>query len=229
MADAAYSAWLHSFRVWTSHCVYLGLYLDYAYPYLRLYVRGTLHCLLAYCLVNPKNWSLWWKLGVQRWKGLRYDLHCIKACIGTWSFHLWPFDPVGPPLVSCILPRLLSFLGRHYSRVLRHFHKATWLDHQHSGGGNENGIGRSPPFFFPRVVKNGLGTRLCPSVHASWELVHLMINVHCFTSCIAGRMHGWCRLMNYLLCKFDMGIGPAGSIGNNMHAHSDTEPGPNLP
>ena len=31
-------------------------------------------------------------------------------------------------LVSCTLPRLLSFLGRHYSRVLRHFRKATWLD-----------------------------------------------------------------------------------------------------
>ena len=46
-----------------SHCLYLGLYLDYAYPYLRLYVRGTVYCLLAYCLVNPKNWSLWWKLG----------------------------------------------------------------------------------------------------------------------------------------------------------------------
>jgi len=29
MADAA---WLHFFWVWTSHCLYLGLYLDYAYP-----------------------------------------------------------------------------------------------------------------------------------------------------------------------------------------------------
>ena len=46
-------------------------------------------------------------------------------------------------------PWLLSFLGRHYSRVLRHFRKATWLDCQHSGGGNKNGIGRSPDQFFP--------------------------------------------------------------------------------
>ena len=35
------AAWLHSIRVWTSHCLYLGLYLDYAYLYLRLYLRGT--------------------------------------------------------------------------------------------------------------------------------------------------------------------------------------------
>ena len=62
-------------------------------------------------------------------------------------------------LVSCTLPRLLSFLGRHYSRVLRHFCKATWLDHQHSSGGNKNGIGRSPDQFFP-CGENGLGTRL---------------------------------------------------------------------
>jgi len=59
LADAAR---LHSFRVWTSHCLYLGLYLDDAYLYLRLYLRGTVHYLLAYCLMNPKNWSLWWKL-----------------------------------------------------------------------------------------------------------------------------------------------------------------------
>ena len=51
-------------------------------------------------------------------------------------------------LVSCTLSRLLSFLGRHYSRVLRHFRKATWLNCQHSSGGNENGIGRSPDQFF---------------------------------------------------------------------------------
>ena len=50
--------------------------------------------------------------------------------------------------VTCILPRLLSFLGHHYSRVICHFRKATWLDRQHSGGGNENGIGRSPDQFF---------------------------------------------------------------------------------
>ena len=54
-------------------------------------------------------------------------------------------------LVSHILPRLLSFLGRHhsYSHVIRHFPKATWLDRQHSDGGNENGIGRSLDQFFP--------------------------------------------------------------------------------
>jgi len=32
LADAA---WLHSFHVWTLHCIYLGLYLDHAYLYLR--------------------------------------------------------------------------------------------------------------------------------------------------------------------------------------------------
>jgi len=52
-------------------------------------------------------------------------------------------------LIVCIIYRLLSFLGRHYSRVLRHFRKATWLDRQHSGRGNNNGIGRSPDLFFP--------------------------------------------------------------------------------
>ena len=31
------------------------LNLDYAYLYLRLYLRDTVHYLLAYCLVNPKN------------------------------------------------------------------------------------------------------------------------------------------------------------------------------
>jgi len=30
------------------------------YLYLLLYLRGTVHCLFAYCLVNR---SLWWKLG----------------------------------------------------------------------------------------------------------------------------------------------------------------------
>ena len=54
-------------------------------------------------------------------------------------------------LVSCILPRLLSILSPRapYIILLRHFRKATWLDRQHSGGGNENGIGRSPDQFFP--------------------------------------------------------------------------------
>ena len=86
-----HAAWLHSFRVWTSHCLYLGLYLDYAYLYLRLYLRGTVHCLLAYCLVNPKkNWSPWWKLGgtavkkPQVWFPLSLYRHVI--------IHLWPFD-----------------------------------------------------------------------------------------------------------------------------------------
>jgi len=37
------------------HCLHLGLYLDDAYLYLRLYLRGTVHYLLAYCVVNPKN------------------------------------------------------------------------------------------------------------------------------------------------------------------------------
>ena len=64
LADAA---WLHSFRVWTSHCPYL----DHAYLYLRFYLRATVHCLLAHCLVNPKNWSLWWKLWGTAVKTLR--------------------------------------------------------------------------------------------------------------------------------------------------------------
>ena len=62
-------------------------------------------------------------------------------------------------LISCILPQSLSFLGRHYPRVIRHFHKATWLDCQHSGGGNKNGIGCAPDQFFA-WAKYGLGTRL---------------------------------------------------------------------
>ena len=87
MADAA---WLHSFCVWTSHCVYLCLYLDYAYPYLHLYVRGTVHCLLAYCRVNPKNWSLWWKLGgtavkkPQVWSPLGLYRHVIISFMTFW-------------------------------------------------------------------------------------------------------------------------------------------------
>ena len=28
---------------------------DQAYLYLHLYLRDTVHCLLAYCLVDPKN------------------------------------------------------------------------------------------------------------------------------------------------------------------------------
>jgi len=36
-------------------CTQAWLYLDYVYLYLHLYLRGTVHCMLAYCLVNPKN------------------------------------------------------------------------------------------------------------------------------------------------------------------------------
>jgi len=87
MADAA---WLHSFHVWTSHCLYLALYLDYAYPYLCLYLRGTVHCLLAYRLVNPKDWSLWWKLGgtaakkPQVWSPLGLYRHVIISFMTFW-------------------------------------------------------------------------------------------------------------------------------------------------
>ena len=87
LADAA---WLHSFRVWTLHCLYLGLYLDHAYLYLRLYLRGTVHCLLAYCLVNPRNWSLWWKLGgtamkkPQVWSQLALYKHVIISFMAFW-------------------------------------------------------------------------------------------------------------------------------------------------
>jgi len=82
--DVIWAAWLHSFHVWTSHCLYLGLYLGHDYLYLRLYLRGTVHCLLAYCLVNPKNWSLWWKLGgtavkkPQVWSPLGLYRHMIN-------------------------------------------------------------------------------------------------------------------------------------------------------
>ena len=83
LADAA---WLHSFCVWTSHC----LYLDNAYLYLRLYLRGTVHYLLAYCLVNPKNWSLWWKLRgtavkkPQVWSPLNLYRHVIISFMTFW-------------------------------------------------------------------------------------------------------------------------------------------------
>ena len=62
-------------------------------------------------------------------------------------------------LVSCILAQSLSFLGHHYSSVLRHLHNTTWLARQHSGAWNENGIGPSPDNFSLRG-KKGLGTRL---------------------------------------------------------------------
>ena len=44
-------------------------------------------------------------------------------------------------LVSCILPRLLSFLGCHYSHVLCQLCNATWMAHQHSSVWSKNGIG----------------------------------------------------------------------------------------
>jgi len=60
-ADAA---WLHSFVPELRTGLQLELWIMLlelaSLPYLH---RGTVHCLLAYCLVNPKNWSLWWKLG----------------------------------------------------------------------------------------------------------------------------------------------------------------------
>ena len=46
------------------------------------------------------------KARVQRWKSPRYDLHL--ACIDTWSFHLWSFDPVGPPLGEVGTVQLIS-------------------------------------------------------------------------------------------------------------------------
>ena len=52
--------------------------------------------------------------GVQRWKSLRYDLHW--ACIGTWSYHLWPFDPVGPPRITYIV-----------GSNIKDTYKVTWL------------------------------------------------------------------------------------------------------
>ena len=107
----ANAAWLHSFRVWTSHCLYLGLYLDYAYLYLRLYLRGTVHCLLISILSGESQELItMMKARVQRWKSLRYD------CTGTWSFHLWPFDPVRPPLVGSCLSK------PHIYRHVKHSH-----------------------------------------------------------------------------------------------------------
>jgi len=85
MADAS---WSHSFRVWTLQCLYLGL--DHAYLYLRLCLRDTVRCLLAYCLVNPKNWSLWWKLGgtvvkkPQVWSPLGLYRHVIISFMTFW-------------------------------------------------------------------------------------------------------------------------------------------------
>ena len=73
--------------------------------------------------------------------------------------------------IQCIAYSLLhtasiaQLLGRHYSRVLRHYRKATWLDRQHSGGERNRPFTR--PIFF-RVAKLFLGTRLFV-LHASKE------------------------------------------------------------
>jgi len=73
-------------------------------------------------------------------------------------------------LVSYTLPRLLSFLGRHYSCVLWHFRKATWLDHQPSGRGNENVIGCSPDQIFPcGEIWSGSETLSSPTLLEGWR------------------------------------------------------------
>ena len=47
-------------------------------------------CLLAYCLVNPKNWSPWWKLGgtavkkPQVWSPLGLYRHVIISFMTFW-------------------------------------------------------------------------------------------------------------------------------------------------
>ena len=91
--------------------------------------------------------------------------HILTVCETPDSLLASWFQSRLASLFSCIQPRLLSFLGCHYSRVLRHFRKATWLDRQHSGGGNKNGIGHSPDQFFPCGEKwSGNETRA--SIHA---------------------------------------------------------------
>ena len=77
-------------------------------------------------------------------------------------------------LVSCTLPRLLNFFGRHYSRLLRHFRTATWLDCHHSSGGNENGIGHSPDQFFPCGEKQS-------GNETTHTHTHTQTRRHCFT------------------------------------------------
>ena len=63
---------------------------DQAYPYLCLYLRGTVHCLLAHCVVNPKNRSLWWKLGgtavkkPQVWSPLGLYMHVTVSFMTFW-------------------------------------------------------------------------------------------------------------------------------------------------
>ena len=61
-------------------------------------------------------------------------------------------------LVSCTLPWTLGFMVT----VLCHLCNALWVAHKYFGMCNTNRLGRSPDHF-PRVVKNGLWTRLCTS------------------------------------------------------------------
>ena len=95
-------------------------------------------------------------------------------------------------LVSCTLPWLLSFLGRHYSRVLRHFHKATWLDRQHSGGGNESGIGCSPDQLFPCGEKWSGNETTCP---VSIVCLRAHSTLYNFLSCILDLWAKWRKLV----------------------------------
>ena len=76
LVNSYFSIALYGQPTWNLRC------LDYAHPYLRLYVRGTVHCLFGYCLVNSKNWSLRWKLVGTAVK----KPQVWSPCIGTWSF-----------------------------------------------------------------------------------------------------------------------------------------------
>ena len=58
---------------------------------------------------------------------------------------------------ALILP---TFLGCHYSHVLRHLSNATWLACQHSNRWNKNGIGHSMKNFSLPCAKTSLETRL---------------------------------------------------------------------
>ena len=46
---------LHDCIPFVFELVYLGLYLDYAYPYLHLYIRGTLHLFVIILSGEPKE------------------------------------------------------------------------------------------------------------------------------------------------------------------------------
>ena len=82
----------------------------------------TFHCQLSSSQIHPRHsWNCW-----------------QPSCDWVSVLH---------SLVFCILPRLLSFLGHHYSRTLRHLCNATWLARQHSGVWNKNGIGHSLDHF----------------------------------------------------------------------------------